>query len=138
MEIPTIIYSSHDELEHIYPVINNYAPKGYIIKTHNSNEDLLLCISKVLQGEYFYSQKVNDLLYNRVKYTCRLDTVDEQIIKLLPEIDFIKDWDGKIRTSPNEFMSYTSIKKRIDTICQELDVSNSKQLVLKLKQLGLL
>lgn len=139
IKIPTIIYSSHDELEHIYPIINNYSPRAYVVKTHNSSEELLLCIKKISQSEheYFYSQKVNNLLRNRVKYSCNLDETDELIIQKITSINAISDWDNTIPT-PTGFMSYTSIKKRINKICTELDVDNEKQLVLKLRQLGII
>ncbi len=137
IKIPTIIYSAHDEMAHIYPTINNYNPNGYVIKSSTSSRELLFAISQVLAGNTYYSQKVHELQLKRTKYAFSMDAIDEQIICLLPHINAMEDWRGKILKNKVP-LSYKSIKKRIDVLCQKLDVDNEKQLLLKLQKLAIL
>jgi len=135
--IPTIVYSSHDDMEHIYPIIKNYNPQGYIIKSNTSNRELLFAIEEVINGKSFFSSKVHKLQMKRVKYDKSLDDIDEQIVNFLPNTNSITDWDGKV-LKENVPLSYKSIKKRIDLLCDKFEVSNEKQLLLKLQTLAIL
>lgn len=134
---PTIIYSGHDEMAHIFPVMHNYKPHGYVVKTDNSSEELLFAIDRILQGNTYYGQEIHHAQMQRFKYASSLDEIDEEIIQLLPEMNSIKDWEGKI-LKDNVPLSHKSIKKRIDKLCDHLEVSNEKQLVLKLQRMALL
>lgn len=134
---PIIIYSGHDDMEHIHPVMNNYEPQGYVVKTDNSSEELLFAIDRVLQGTVYYGQEIHKAQMQRYKYASNLDEIDEQIIQLMPELDSIKDWEGKV-LKDNVPLSHKSIKKRIDALCDRLEVANEKQLVLKLQRMALL
>ena len=135
--IPTIVYSSHDEMEYIHPVMNNYHPQGYVIKSSNSSEELLFAMERILVGETYFSQRVHQQQLQRFKYTSNLDAIDEQIIILLPITDSMKDWNERIE-SEEITISYKSIKKRIDLLCDRLEVANEKQLLLKLQRLAII
>jgi len=137
IDIPTIIYSSHDEMEHIHPVMNNYHPQGYVIKTSASSEELLFGINRILKGENYYSQRVHQQQLQRFKYASNIDEIDEQILQLLPHTTSIKDWEEKIENGEIS-ISYKSIKKRIDLLCDRMEVDNEKQLLLKLQRLAVL
>ena len=137
INIPTIIYTSHDEMEHIYPVINNYEPNGYVIKSNSSNKELLLAINNVLKEKKYFSHIVHELMLKRTKYAFTLDEVDEQIIKILPNAVNMIDWKGRI-FKDNVAISYKSIKSRIDMLCNKFEVENEKQLLLKLQKLAIL
>lgn len=134
---PTIVYSSHDEMEHIHPVLNNYHPQGYVIKSSSSSEELLFAIERVQLGETYFSQRVHQQQMQRFKFASKIDEIDEQIITLLSEVDSIKDW--KERFEKGEIsISYKSIKKRIDLLCDRMEVDNEKQLLLKLQRLAII
>ena len=135
--VPTIVYSSHDEMEHIHPVLNNYHPQGYVIKSSNSSEELLFAIERVLIGETYYSQRVHQQQLQRFKYASNIDEIDENIIQLLAFTDSIKDWQERIENGELS-ISYKSIKKRIDLLCDRLEVDNEKQLLLKLQRLAII
>jgi len=135
IHVPTIIYSSHDEMEHIHPIMSNYHPQGYVIKTSTSSEELFFAISRVLNKENYYSQRVHEQQLQRFKYASNIDEIDEQIIELLPHTTSIKDWEEKIEQGEIS-ISYKSIKKRIDLLCDRLEVDNEKQLLLKLQRLA--
>ncbi|MFD2916819.1 response regulator [Psychroserpens luteus] len=137
IEIPTIIYSSHDEMEHIYPVITNYHPNAYVIKSNSSSKELLFAISEVLLGKTYFSQTVHKLQLKRFQYAFSMDNIDEQIIHFLPNANTMTDWEGKI-LKENVPISYKSIKLRIELLCQKLEVENEKQLLLKLQRLAIL
>ncbi|MBN4046950.1 response regulator transcription factor [bacterium AH-315-P13] len=137
LNIATIIYSSHDEMEYIHPVINNYHPKGYVIKSHNSSEELIFAIDRIIKGDTYFSQIVHQLQLQRFKYASKIDEVDEQIINFLSKANAIIDWEGKI-IKDKAPLSYKSIKKRIDLLCDRLEVENDKQLLLKLQRLAII
>lgn len=137
IEIPTIIYSSHDEMEHIYPVITNYHPNAYVIKSNSSTKELLFAISEVLLEKTYFSQTVHKLQLQRFQYAFSMDNIDEQIIRFLPNANTMTDWEGKI-LKENTPISYKSIKLRIELLCEKLEVENEKQLLLKLQRLAIL
>lgn len=135
--IQTIVYSSHDEMEHIHPVLNNYHSQGYVIKSSNSSEELIFALERVAKGETYFSQRVHQQQLQRFKYASKIDAIDEQIINLLPQVDSIKDWKERFENGEIS-ISYKSIKKRIDLLCDRLEVDNEKQLLLKLQRLAIL
>jgi DNA-binding NarL/FixJ family response regulator len=135
--IPTIVYSSHGEMEHIHPVLNNYHPNGYIIKSSNSSDELLFAMERVLVGENYFSQQVHQQQLQRFKYASNIDEIDEQIIQLLPNTDSIKNWEEKIEKGEIA-ISYKSIQKRINLLCDRLEVDNEKLLLLKLQRLAVI
>lgn len=137
LTIPCLIYSSHDEMEQIYPVITNYDPNGYVIKSNTSSDELLFAIGQVLKGKRYYSQRIHELQKQRLFYAINIDSIDEKIIELLPKINAIIDWEGQIYKG-NTPLSYKSIKKRIDKLCASLKVENEKQLLLKLQRLAII
>ena len=57
-KIPRIVYSSHDELKFIHPVMQNFEPEGYVLKSSDSTSELLLAIPRILKGKTYYSQEV--------------------------------------------------------------------------------
>lgn len=132
-KLPRIVYSSHDELKFIHPVMQNFQPEGYVLKASDSTNELLLAIPRVLKGEKFYSQEVHINQKKRFAFAKQLDAIDEKIIEYLPDINCITDWDelfeaGKIP------IKYKSINKRLQVIFEKMDVANEKQLLLKLYQ----
>lgn len=133
--IPTVIYTSHDELEHIHPIINSYNPLGYIIKGDDTYEELLFAIQKALKGYKHYTHEVHIALKRRVVFEFDLDKVDEQIIIILPYCTSMQDWEGKI-LKDNVPLVYKSIHNRIKNLLIRFEVDNEKQLLLKLQRLG--
>ena len=137
IQINTIIYSSHDDLQHISPVIKNFEPASYVIKSNSSSKELLFAIEQCLVGKTYYSHTVHELQLKRVKYEFSIDEIDEQIIKHLPNKDSIKDWEGVV-LKDNIPLSYKTISKRIKNLITQFDVDNEKQLLLKLQKLAIL
>lgn len=137
INIPCIVYSSHDEMEFIHPVMNNYHPQGFVIKSSNSSEELIFAIERVFVGENYFSQRVYQQQLQRFKYASNIDEIDEQIISLLPITSTIKEWKKRIENKEIT-ISYKSIKKRIDLLCDRLEVDNEKQLLLKLQRLAVI
>lgn len=131
-----IVYSAHDSLLHIQPTID-LGVEAYVIKTHNSSEELMFAVNRVINNEHFFSDKVNKLLLKRARYEHHLDEIDEQIIKHLPQASDMMDWQNTI-PGKKGFLSYKSIKLRIDKLCLKFEVENEKQLLLKLHRLALL
>lgn len=135
--IPTIIYTKHDELKHIHPVIKSYQPNGYVIKTHDSYDDLVFGIKKALKGQRHYTFEVQQALKKRVAFEFDLDDVDSQIIALLPDCSSMQDWEGKVLKDDIPIV-YKTITNRIKSLLKRFEVFNEKQLLLKLYELGFL
>ena len=135
--IPTIVYSSHDDMRHIHPVIKNYSPNGYVIKSNSSSKELLFAIQQIIIGKSYFSQKIHELQFKRIQYAFEMDNIDEQIIHFLPKANTMIDWEGKV-LKENIPISYKSIKARIDLLCQKFEVENEKLLLLKLQRLAIL
>lgn len=135
--IDVIIYSSHDEMSEVHPVLNNYQPKGYVIKSNSSSQELLLALKNVLLERTYYSQRIHELQLKRIQYSYAIDEIDQQIIRVLPNTNSMSDWEGKI-LKDGVPLSYKSIKSRIDILCQKLGQENEKQLLLKLQKLAII
>lgn len=132
-KLPRIVYSSHDELKFIHPVMQNFEPEGYVLKSSDSTSELLLAIPRILKGDSYYSQEVLASQKKRFVFAMQLDDIDQKIIQYLPDVSCINDWDdlyeaGKIP------IKYKSVNKRLQSIYEKMDVSNEKQLLLKLYQ----
>ncbi len=136
-KLPRIIYSSHDELKFIHPVMQNFEPEGYVLKSSDSTSELLLAIPRVLNGKTYYSQEVLASQKKRFEYAMQMDEIDKKIIAFLPDINCITDWDDLFETGKIP-IKYKSINKRLQSIFQKMDVSNEKQLLLKLHQLAII
>lgn len=137
IHIPTIIYSSHDDMSHIYPIMNNYEPEGYVIKSNTSSGELLLAVKQVLYQKKFYSTGVHEEQFKRFQYSHELSDIDLQIIKLLPDTSSIKEWEGKILLDGVP-ITYKTVSKHINKLKEKFEVDNDKQLVLKLYKLAII
>jgi DNA-binding NarL/FixJ family response regulator len=135
--VPRIVYSSHDELRFIHPVIKNYQPEGYVLKSRNSTDELLIAISRVLNHTSYFSQDVHESQIGRFEFDLKLDEIDLKIIEFLPNVNSIVDWD--VLFEQNKLpIKYKSINKRLKTIFEKMDVQNEKQLLLKLQRLAII
>ena len=137
ISIPTIVYTSHDELEHIHPVIHSYNPCGYIIKGEDTYDELLFAVQKAFAGQKHYTHEVHIALKKRVSFEFDLDSIEEQIIEHLPNCTSMQDWEGKI-IKDGVPLVYKTIQNRLKTLFIRFDVENEKQLLLKLHRLGFL
>lgn len=135
--MPRIVYSSHDELKFIYPVMKNLRPEGYVLKARDSTDELLLAISKVIHGATYYSQEVHNTQRKRLEYALQLDETDMKIIDLLPDVTSITDWDSLFEKGKLH-IKYKSVNKRLNSIFEKMGVENEKQLLLKLHQLAII
>lgn len=136
-QIPRIVYSSHDELRFIHPILKKYQPEGYVLKSRNSTDELLIAISRVLNHASYFSQEVHDSQKGRFEFDLKLDEIDLKIIEFLPDVNTIVDWD--ILFEENKLpIKYKSINKRLKSIFEKMDVHNEKQLLLKLQRLAII
>ncbi len=132
-KLPRIVYSSHDELKFIHPVMQNFKPEGYVLKSSDSTSELLLAIPRILKGKTYYSQEVLSIQKKRFAFALQLDDIDKKIIEFLPDINCITDWDDLYEAGKLP-IKYKSINKRLHSIFEKMDVTNEKQLLLKLHQ----
>lgn len=132
-----IVYSSHDELQFIHPVMKNFEPEGYILKARDSTEELIFAIRRITQGKTYYSQEVLNSQKQRFFFAEQLDYIDEKIIAFLPEINSITDWETLYQTGKMP-IKYKSVNKRLHIIFEKMDVANEKQLLLKLQKMAII
>jgi len=131
IEVPTIIFSTHDSLEILYPIIANYKPKGYVQKNEDSDQDLVYTIKKVAKGYVEYGQKLNQALLNRTQLEFSLDAQDLLIIEHLAKAkNYVELADKKLN------MDRKTISRKLERLRFVFDVDTDKQLLLKLQHLG--
>ena len=59
--------------------MNKYNPEGYVIKTHNSSQELEFAIKRLLQNDRYYSLKIHTEQKKRITYKFNIDDIDEKI-----------------------------------------------------------
>jgi hypothetical protein len=66
-----------------------------------------------------------------------LDRIIKKIIEYLPEINSITDWDSLYEAGKMP-IKYKSVKNRLHTILEKMEVDNEKQLLLKLQKMAII
>ncbi len=137
INIPRLVYSSHDEIRFVHPVMAKYNPEGYVFKTKDSTDELLIATRRILDGHRYYSQGVHEEQKGRFEFVNNLDKTDMKIIELLPFINSIDDWHNHFQSGKIP-IQYKAILKRLKKIYDIIDVENDKQLLLKLQQMAII
>lgn len=138
LDIKKIVYTEHQELKVIHPIITNYHPDGYILKSHHSKEELHFGLNQVLQGKTYYSQLVHEELNKRFKFEFKIDDIDIAILRTYPEIKYRTDWEDKIKKEDGTYMSSRRILDRLHKLCDVFEVDTEAQLILKAYKIGLI
>lgn len=117
--------------------MKNMQPEGYVLKARDSTNELLLAISKIVNGATYYSQEVHISQRERFEYAFQLEEIDKLILYYLPTTNCITDWDD-LYEAKKITIGYKSVQKRLQKIYEKMDVTNEKQLLLKLQQLAII
>lgn len=136
-DIKVLVYTEHNELIHIAPIIKNYEPWAYIIKSITSTDEVVLALKNVLKGRKFYSHDAHLALKRKAIYEFKLSDFDLQIIDALPAMNSMEDWKSHVFEGKNP-PHYKTIRKHINELHVKFGVDNDKKLVLKLRDLGIL
>ena len=70
----------HTELLKISSILNTINPNGLIIKNDLTFDELLIAFDKILNGENYYSQTVEQLIQQIQSEAVEVDSFDKQIL----------------------------------------------------------
>ena len=75
-----ILLTMHTELLKISSILKSINPNGLIIKNDLTFDELLIAFDKILSGENYYSQTVNQLIAQIQNDAMEVDLFDQQIL----------------------------------------------------------
>jgi len=129
-----IVITSHSENSRIYNIMKNLNPEGLLIKSDIRNLDFFAAFEKVLDGDSYYSQTVNELMKRQFRNDILIDSIDRSILFYISKGVRTKDLDSKIP------LSIPAIEKRKRNMKLAFGVENGGDLVLieRARELGFL
>ncbi|RZL46425.1 MAG: response regulator transcription factor [Pedobacter sp.] len=84
-ETKIVILTSHAEAFLLYTIVKKIKPEGLLVKSDFSADELLVAFEKILNGETYYSQTVNEGIKELLSREQFLDDYNRQIILLLSQ-----------------------------------------------------
>ncbi|QED38968.1 response regulator transcription factor [Antarcticibacterium arcticum] len=129
-----IIMTMYSENMRIYNLMKNIKPEGLLIKTDVNPLEFLSSFEKVIAGNLYYSQTINEMLRNQFINELVLDPIDRSILFHISKGVKTKDLAGIVN------LSLPAIEKRKRNIKEAIGVKQGGDLVLvdKAKELGFL
>lgn len=129
-----IIMTMYSENMRIYNLMKNIQPEGLLIKTDVNPLEFLISFEKVLSGNLYYSQAVNEMLRKQFINDLVLDNIDRSILFHISKGVKTKDLASIVN------LSLPAIEKRKRNIKEAIGVGQGGDLVLidKAKELGFL
>ncbi len=138
-EIPvkTGVITGHSETNRVFNVLKNTAPQAYILKSDCSKEELVFAIFKLMEGKKYYSHEIHQKLQKRALVNIQMDAIALQILRELPKHAKMSNMVGAVTKSDGTPLSLRSIDSRLSILREELGAQNNTDLLLKVKELGL-
>jgi len=129
-----IIMTMYSENMRIYNLMKNIQPEGLLIKTDVNPMEFISSFEKVISGNLYYSQTINEMLRNQFLNELVLDPIDRSILFHISKGVKTKDLAGIVH------LSLPAIEKRKRNIKEAIGVKQGGDLVLvdKAKELGFL
>lgn len=129
-----IIMTMYSENMRVYNLMKNIQPEGLLIKTDVNPLEFIISFEKVISGNLYYSQSVNEMLRKQFINDLVLDNIDRSILFHISKGVKTKDLADIIN------LSLPAIEKRKRNIKQAIGVGQGGDLVLvdKAKELGFL
>lgn len=129
-----IIMTMYSENIRVYNLMKNIQPEGLLIKTDVNPLEFLTSFEKVISGNLYYSQTVNELLSKQFVNDLVLDNIDRSILFHISKGVQTKDLSGIVN------LSLPAIEKRKRNIKEMIGVGQGGDLVLieKARELGFL
>lgn len=135
--VKTGVITEHSEMSRVFNVLKNMAPDAYILKSDCSKEALTFAIFKITEGQKYYSHEIHQKLQKRALVKIQMDTISLQILRELPKHTKMSNMVGAVTKSDGTPLSLRSIDSRLGILREELGAQNNTDLLLKVKELGL-
>lgn len=129
-----IIMTMHSENMRVYNLMKNIQPEGLLIKTDVNPLEFNTSFEKVISGNLYYSQTVNEMLRKQFINDLVLDNIDRSILFHISKGVKTKDLANIVN------LSLPAIEKRKRNIKEAIGVDQGGDLVLveKARELGFL
>ncbi|MEO9257820.1 MAG: response regulator [Crocinitomicaceae bacterium] len=114
-------------------IFKEFRPEGFLIKSDIVAETLVSAVINVINGNHFYSETVENFLYNEISITFSIDDFDRQILYWLSMGVKTKDICNHIP------LSHRAIEVRKSKLIEVLvENKNSSNLIIAAKDLGII
>lgn len=129
-----IIMTMYSENMRVYNLMKNIQPEGLLIKTDVNPLEFIISFEKVMSGNLYYSQTVNEMLRKQFINDLVLDNIDRSILFHISKGVKTKDLANIVN------LSLPAIEKRKRNIKEAIGVDQGGDLVLveKARELGFL
>ncbi|MBM7418286.1 MULTISPECIES: response regulator [Chryseobacterium] len=135
-DLKIIVFSAEHKSGIIDSLFNDYGINGYVRKARHDSKELKKAITSVYNNENYLSldlkQEVKKL--NNYEFT----TYDITLVSLLSQGVLQKNIPVFLQNNNIKPNSLSSIEKKLNTLKEELGISNNEQLVAFCKDLGII
>lgn len=127
-----VILTMYTENLRLFNIMKNLKPEGLLIKSDVTPRELFIAFEKILGGDLYYSQTVNEFSRKFISQDFTIDDMDRKILYHLSRGVKTKDLAGIVN------LSLAAIEKRKRNIREILGIEEGGDLVLigKAKDIG--
>ncbi len=136
INVRIVVYSVENRLSALRRLFEKYAIDGYVTKGRDSNRELLAAIETVMGGKRHLPSQFPNLL-TRTPLT-DVTEYDLTLLRMLSEGLKNEEISARLKAKGESAASLSSVEKKIARLKLIFDARNSNQLVLKVKELGLI
>jgi len=136
INVRIVVYSVENRLSALRRLFEKYAIDGYVTKGRDSNRELLAAVQSVMEGKRHLPSQFPNLL-NRAPLT-DITEYDLTLLRMLSEGLKNEEIAARLKSKGESASSLSSVEKKIARLKLIFDARNSNQLVLKVKELGLI
>ncbi|WP_299015150.1 response regulator [uncultured Polaribacter sp.] len=138
IDIKIGVITGHTETNRVYNVIHNLNPNAYILKSNCDATELGFAISKMLEGQFYYTHEIHQKIMRRNMIQIQMDDIAVQILKALPNHPKIANLESVILKGDGTAIKLRSIETKLANLRTDLNANNNTDLVLKAKELGII
>lgn len=135
-EIPIVVYSIEDKTFIIKNLFELLAINAYVLKGRNSTKELKDAIKAILKGEKFISKELNHVLQN--KNLIEIDDYDLLLLHRLASGNSQTEISNEFEKEKISPSSVSAIEKRINKLKIQFQAKNTIQLIVLVKDLGII
>tara|TARA_B110000046_G_scaffold185829_1_gene229655 strand:+ start:938 stop:1660 length:723 start_codon:yes stop_codon:yes gene_type:complete len=138
IDIKIGVITGHTETNRVYNVISNLKPNSYLLKSKCNAAEIGFAIQKMLVGEYYYTHEIHQKIMYRNIVKIQMDDIAIQILKALPNHAKISNLEGIIKKNDGTRIKLRSIEAKLANLRTDLNANNNTDLILKVKELGII
>jgi len=135
-DLKVIVFSAEHKSGIIDSLFNDCEINGYVRKARNDSKELKKAIASVYAGENYLSLDLKQEVKKLNNY--EFSTYDITLITLLSQGVLQKNIPTYLQNNHIKPNSLSSIEKRLNTLKEDLQVTNNEQLIAFCKDLGII